>query len=51
MPPGISLYEYDGNPDIIVGNELTANETGWIELSDIVYIVVNVPDGAVTIQT
>lgn len=51
MPPGISLYEYDGNPDIIVGNELTANETGWTELSYMVYIVVNVPDGAVSVQT
>jgi len=51
MPPEISLFEYDGNPDIVLSNELTANEAGLVELTEMIYIIVYVPDGAVSLKT
>jgi hypothetical protein len=47
----VSLYEYDGNPDIVLGDELMANEAGLVDLTaDMVFIKVYIPDGAVTTQ-
>ena len=50
-PPRINIYEYDGNPDLIVGEQLTADSAGLIKLTDMVYISIFVPNGTVSLQT
>jgi len=46
--PVVSLYEYDGNPDMILGDELVANKAGFVELMDFIFVKLDIPDGAMS---
>jgi hypothetical protein len=54
--PKIALYEYryNTNPDVTthIGEKLIPDETGWIELSDTIFIdVYRIPNGTVELRT
>ena len=44
-PPAISIYDFDGNQDMRLGDKLIVNESGDVVLKERVFILMDIPDG------
>jgi hypothetical protein len=44
----VSLYDYDGSPDLMLGKKLFANEAKLVEMTERVFVKLDVPDGTMS---